>query len=356
MTARSRVFAGAIASVSTFMSGTCQAQVASADACAGRSDVLGVSRIVEIDTAAAPRFGAQFNEGAFLEDGEVVLTFDDGPLRHYTQRILDALEEQCTKATFFIVGRMAIADPEMLKETARRGHTIGIHTWSHKKLTAVSSADAEKEIELGLSATVKALGEPVAPFFRFPYLSNPKRGLQHLAERKIGVFGIDVDSRDFNTRNPAAVLRTTMAQLQTTKKGIILFHDIQPSTASAIKTLLSELKSKGFRVVHMIPKTAATTLPQYDALAEQEMSRKVAAASKNPLATRSVVWPSGTDKGGESGKASPAANAEELPWLKKPSGSPPAAAPSPPPATPPDRPSRKSTSDWLDPWQIRMGQ
>ncbi len=320
-----------------------------ADPCAGHPDALGVSRIVEVDTATAPKFGAQYQDASFLEDGEVVLTFDDGPLRHYTQRVLDALDTQCAKATFFIVGRMAIADPEMLKETARRGHTIGVHTWSHKKLPTISADKGRDEIELGLSATAKALGAPVAPFFRFPYLRGTDSTLAHLGNRQIAVFGIDVDSRDFNTRNPGAMQREVMAQLAVAKKGIILMHDIQPSTAGAIKSLLGELKLKGFRIVHMVPKAPAVTLPQYDTIAEQHLAGKVVAAASNPLASRAAVWPNTDSK--KKGATPAKAESEELPWLK---GTNVEVIPEPVPAPvirPPRRPEPPGIND--DPWRIR---
>lgn len=355
MTAPTRAFAiliAAVVSMTTLARPRAEVVGTALDPCAGRQDVLGVSRIVEVDTSSAPKFGAQYQDATFLEDGEVVLTFDDGPLRHYSQRVLDALDGQCAKATFFIVGRMAVADPDMLKEMARRGHTIGIHTWSHKKQSAISAAKAKEEIELGLSATAKALGGTVAPFFRFPYLRDTKAMLSHLSERQIGTFGIDIDSRDFTTRNPGNVQRAVLQQLAARRKGIILFHDIQPSTASALRSLLAELKTRGYKIVHMVPKSAATTLPEFDARAEQELARKLVAAAKSPLATRAVVWPSGTDKAKPVKPA--AAEPEVLPWLK---GTDVEASKPPPvaPVRPPRRPEPPGLAD--DPWQIRtMGQ
>jgi len=260
-------------------------------ACASRADVLGISRIVEIDTSAGPRFGDQYQDVHFLADGEVVLTFDDGPMRRYTIPILDALDAQCTKATFFAVGRMAIADPDMLKETARRGHTIGSHTWSHQKLKTTTPANATREIELGLSAVTKSLGAPVAPFFRFPYLADTKATLAHLESRGIGTFGIDIDSRDFRTRNPGTVFRNVLSQLDQKHRGIILFHDIQPSTAGALASLLAELKTRGYKVVHMVPKAQAATVAEYDAIADMALKAKEVAAKADPLATRAVTWP-----------------------------------------------------------------
>lgn len=303
--------------------------------CADRPDVLGLSRIVEIDTATAPRFGDQYKkvEPQFLEEGEVVLTFDDGPMRRYTLPILDVLDEQCTKATFFSVGRMAVADPATLQEIARRGHTLGTHTWSHKNLGTLGADAMKREVELGLSAVALAAGQPVAPFFRFPYLGHGKASLAYMETRGLGIFGIHVDSRDFRTKNPGTVLRTVLAGLERDRRGILLFHDIQPSTAGALASLLEELKARGFKVVHMVPKEAVTTLPEFDAIAEKALKGKSVAASKEPLATRAVTWPvSGDETDAAAGPPPPKSKA---------------------PRTPAARPY-----DWAnpsnDPWQLKV--
>ncbi len=256
------------------------------------ADAIGVSRVVEIDTASGPRFGhLQYRDLDFLRDGEVVLTFDDGPSRRHTPAVLDALDAHCTKAIFFAVGRMAVADPEMLQEMAMRGHTIGTHTWSHKNLRSLSIEQARAEVELGLSAVQAALGAPVAPFFRFPYLSDPQSVQTLLQQRGIAIFSIDADSYDYRTPNAATVQNNILSQLAQRKKGILLFHDIQPSTARALKGLLDELKARGYRVVQMVPKAAATTVAEFDEMADQALSKKRLASSSNPLAKRSVVWP-----------------------------------------------------------------
>jgi peptidoglycan/xylan/chitin deacetylase (PgdA/CDA1 family) len=261
-------------------------------ACEGGEQALGVERIVEVDTSSGPRFGhQQYQDQVFLADGEVVLTFDDGPLRPYTRPVLKALDAECTKATFFMVGQMALADPEMAREVARRGHTIGSHTWSHKNLKRLTPLKARGEIELGLSAVSHALGTPPAPFFRFPYLSDPLSMVGYLQSRQIGTFSIEVDSTDYRTRDPAAVQRTVMNQLALHHKGIILFHDIQPSTARALPGILALLKAHGYRIVHLVPKAQATTLPDFDAMAQKEAQRRRVAAVAQPLAPRSLTWP-----------------------------------------------------------------
>lgn len=310
--------------------------------CVNRTDLLGVSRVVEIDTTTGPRFGDQYSkdEVKFLQPGEVVLTFDDGPMRRYTLPILDALDEQCVRATFFSVGRMAISDPATLQETARRGHTIGIHTWSHKKLSALGADAMKREVELGASAVAGALGTPIAPFFRFPYLGHSKSSLAYIQSRGMGIFGIHVDSADFRTKSPGVVLRNVMSQLDREKKGIILFHDIQPSTAGALASLLAELKTRGYKVVHMVPKHGATTLPEYDAIAEKALRAKSAAAANSPIAKRSVTWPVSGEEPAAADQTKPAAKA-----------APTAKSAAPKTATRPAKPY-----DWAnpsnDPWQL----
>jgi peptidoglycan/xylan/chitin deacetylase (PgdA/CDA1 family) len=282
---------------------------AAAPACGPKA--LGTHRVVTIDTKGGPSFGkVQYGHNDFLAPGEVVLTFDDGPHRAYTRPILDALAAHCARATFFMVGRMAIAFPEMVREVARRGHTVGTHTWSHNyHLGRANMARVRDEVELGISAVERALGAPVAPFFRFPFLSDSKAAIAHLMARDHGIFSIDVDSRDFRFRGAggaAGVIRTVLAGLASRGKGILLFHDIQPSTARALPTLLTELQARGYKVVHIVPKGRASSFPEYDKRLEQLAGRHLAALGARPLADRAVTWPMSVGRD----PASPSA----LPW------------------------------------------
>jgi peptidoglycan/xylan/chitin deacetylase (PgdA/CDA1 family) len=265
-----------------------QREVAPTATGCGSSGAIGLSRTVEIDTTQGPQFGQQQYKGNdFLADGEIVLTFDDGPLRPYTVPVLKALDAHCTKATFFVVGRQALFDPALVKDTAARGHTIGTHTYSHSDARKLGPNRSKADAELGISAVSRALGKPVAPFFRFPYLSDPATTLTYLRGRQMGIFSIDVDGYDYRTQDPAAVHRAIVSQLTAKRKGILLFHDIQPATAGALHGLLLELKSKGFKVVHMVPKTKTATLAEFDGIAEKEAAKKTPG---NPLASKAIVW------------------------------------------------------------------
>jgi peptidoglycan-N-acetylglucosamine deacetylase len=255
------------------------------------SRAIGLSRIVEIDTSTGPRFGSQqYKELDFLADGEVVLTFDDGPLRRHTQAVVDALEAECTKATFFMVGSQAVADPDMVKQIYRKGHTVGTHTWSHANLRKLTPLKARHEMELGFSAVAAAAGQPIAPFFRFPFLADTKAMNGYAETRRFGNFSIDIDSLDYKSKSAPAVHAEILNQLAYRKKGILLFHDIQQSTAEALPGLLAALRQKGYKIVHMRAKGNATTLAEFDDIANRDLGRKRVAVAAQPLVRRSVTW------------------------------------------------------------------
>jgi peptidoglycan-N-acetylglucosamine deacetylase len=235
--------------------------------CPGNPNALGVARTVQIDTTGGPGFGFEhFKTHDFLKPGEVVLTFDDGPWPNNTPSVLAALAHHCTKATFFPIGKHATYYPEILRQVAAAGHTIGSHTWSHADLAKVKNPeDAKAEIEKGISAVHWALeGAPMAPFFRFPALQHPPEMVTYLGERNIAIISTDMDSFDFKMRKPEQVIKSVMDKLKKHGKGIVLMHDFQHATAEGIATLLDQLKLNGYKIVHMTAKGTLQTLPAYD--------------------------------------------------------------------------------------------
>jgi peptidoglycan/xylan/chitin deacetylase (PgdA/CDA1 family) len=257
--------------------------------CAGNPNALGVARTVEIDTTGGPGFGFEhFKAYDFLRDHEVVLTFDDGPWPHNTPEVLAALAAQCTKATFFPIGKHALWHPEILKQVAAQGHTVGSHTWSHANLTKKTAEEAKDEIERGISAVHAALGGPEASFFRFPALQHPPEMIKYLAERNIAIFSTDIDSFDFKWRKSGKLVPHVMGKLATRGKGIILMHDFQRATADDLAALLAELKSKGFKVVHMKPKEPVKTLANYDEMITKEFSGTVIGARPTSSVVRTI--------------------------------------------------------------------
>lgn len=223
---------------------------------------LGTARTLEVSFSQGPVGRASYGRTLPLERGEVVLTFDDGPLPRRTTTVLDALKAECVKATFFVVGTMVAQFPDILRRTASEGHTIATHTWSHPYLTRVRSLGTRRDqINGGLAAAGTVLTDDapaLSPFFRFPGLGHNAALDRYVAAQRLVPFSIDVDGDDWKRITPAAVLDRVMTRLDRAGRGIILLHDIQPRTVAILPTLLRRLKERGYRVVHVVPAQADT--------------------------------------------------------------------------------------------------
>lgn len=292
-----RLFAGLMAASLVLAAAT----PSLSEGCPDPAKALGVSRVIEIDTSGGPIFGdmtKRAKEPAFLEPKEVVLTFDDGPVPWITTPILDALDKFCTKATFFSVGEMALAYPWMPKEVMARGHTLGTHTWSHPlNLRALKVEKAEDQIDRGIAAVALAAGQPIAPFFRFPGLSDSDVLLAHLQTLGVASFTVDVVSNDSYIGSPDRLADRVIRLAEARQGGILLFHDIKSATAKALPKILAELKERGFKVVHLKAKAPMAPVTGYEA----ELQSILAKAPKKdqPLPFYGAVPPPKTVDGGE---------------------------------------------------------
>jgi len=225
-----------------------------------------LSRIVAVDSTGGPVYGQVVTapenrtqiRNLFLHDHEIVLTFDDGPLGANTMSILNTLDRHCVKATFFSVGRMALAGQNIIQEVYRRGHTVGTHSWSHPRgMDRMPVSDIKLEIEKGFAAVSRAVGKPIAPFFRFPGFRDSPEGVAYLASRNISTWSVDVISGDADPgANPGAIARDTVNRIRHLGKGIILFHDIKRITAEALDGILTTLESDGFKFVQVVSNTS----------------------------------------------------------------------------------------------------
>ncbi|HRD78374.1 MAG TPA: polysaccharide deacetylase family protein, partial [Hyphomicrobiaceae bacterium] len=240
---------------------------AQAEGCRAADGGLGVSRIVEIDPKSGPLYGhlsRYEKEPAFLAPKEVVLTFDDGPAPGLTTSILETLDRFCTKATFFVVGQMALATPDGVGQIIARGHTLGTHTWSHPmNMPRLTLDRARNQIESGFAAAAIVSKGQVVPFFRFPGLSDSPALLAYLQDRGIATFTVDVVSNDSYIADPQRLIHLTFERLEAQGRGILLFHDIKSVTARALPTILARLKERGYKVVHLKSSRTYEPLPEY---------------------------------------------------------------------------------------------
>lgn len=240
---------------------TVGAPAALAADCPGHPDALGTSRTLVVDPREHPLIGTmQYRETLPLKDHEVVLTFDDGPLPKYSNQILKMLDDECIKATFFIIGSQAKANPEGVRKLVAAGHTVGTHSMNHPlTFDRMPIEKAEAEINGGIAWTSAAMTDPskqLAPFFRIPGLMRAEGVEGLLISRGIQVWSADFPADDWRHVPSDRVYQLAMQRLEAKGKGILLLHDIQARTVAALPKIIRDLKARGYRIVHVVPATA----------------------------------------------------------------------------------------------------
>ena len=251
------VFAAAIVAVIGIGSAMAGATPSLAESCPGNPDALGTSRTIVVSPQDYQRIGSmQYKQDLPLNDHEVVLTFDDGPLPPWSDRALDILKSQCVKVAYFIVGEMAHTYPDVVRREYEAGDTIGTHSMTHPIFQRLTGDKLAYQIDAGIASVEAALGDPneLAPFFRIPGFGRSDVIEKALADRGLVVFSTDVVADDwFRHISPAQIVQRAMSRLDKRGRGILLLHDIHPWTVAALPVLLKELKDHGYHVVQVVP-------------------------------------------------------------------------------------------------------
>ena len=166
----------------------------------------------------------------------IALTFDDGPRKGTTDRLLDGLRERGASATFFLVGEEAAANPELVKRMKAEGHQIGNHTWSHVRLEDAPQETIQQEIKKTEALLTEDLGSGEY-WLRPPYfLISP--GTEK--EIKTPMVKWSVDPRDWESRDTAKVVQAVLKDAK--PNSIVLLHDIYPTSVDAALKMREELK------------------------------------------------------------------------------------------------------------------
>jgi peptidoglycan/xylan/chitin deacetylase (PgdA/CDA1 family) len=230
-----------------------------AQPCPANPDALGTERVLSVSVATTQRVGRkQFPSTLPLAAKEVVLTFDDGPWPGTTTKVLDALAHECVHATFFLLGRNALAAPALARRELAEGHTIAHHSFAHPLLNKMSLAAADAEVDHGIAAVEHAVygtssAKPRTPFFRFPGFASSPALLDDMEKRGLVVFGADLWASDWNPMTPQQELALLLRRLDAAGRGIILLHDTRAQTANMVPALLRALHARGYHVVHVVP-------------------------------------------------------------------------------------------------------
>lgn len=201
--------------------------------------------------AFSNNYGRVINHGP-KEEKVIALTFDDGPHPTYTNQILDILKEYDVKATFFVLGKFAEAYPDIIIRQWQEGHEIGNHTYSHVDAKRVSKKVLYNEYKK-TQEIIENLINHQPRLFRPPYGSFDSQALDimEMHDSIIVLWSAHQDSKDWSNPDVEEIVNTTLSNI---KNGdIILFHDYvyydESSTVEALKEIIPELKSRGYRFV-----------------------------------------------------------------------------------------------------------
>ena len=175
--------------------------------------------------------------------GKIAITFDDGPLPEYTERLLEGLQKRKVKATFFVTGKHAKEYPDLIKRMHKEGHLIGNHTYSHLQLTKSNEEEFIDEIKK-TNAVIKEITGETPTYIRPPYGLWSKR-----CDDKLDMFPVlwTVDPRDWCTSNADKIVCRVVGKVK--ENDIILMHDGYDSSIAAALTMIDILQQQGYEFV-----------------------------------------------------------------------------------------------------------
>jgi peptidoglycan-N-acetylglucosamine deacetylase len=177
----------------------------------------------------------------------LLLTFDDGPHAENTIEILDILDKNKVKALFFVIGENVVNNPQILEEVNSRGHSIGIHTYSHSSFFGFYPENKIiDEIKSTKNIISQITGKPPI-FFRPPFgVTNPPIAK---SVKKMGCVTVGWSVRSFDTKIKKGdeILEKTLKKL---KGGdIVLFHDTVKGTVEMLDSFISKSREKGYSFI-----------------------------------------------------------------------------------------------------------
>lgn len=176
----------------------------------------------------------------------VALTFDDGPHPRITEKILDYLDSEQIKATFFIIGVNAELWPDIVKDEISRGHEIGNHTYSHDEKKRNSREEFASDLSHADSILHNDFGYETV-LFRPPQGICNDNVMNAASELEYSVVLWNIDTHDWAHNSTENIVSTVMKKV---KNGdIILFHDYvsgESHTLDALRVIVPRLKSEGY--------------------------------------------------------------------------------------------------------------
>ena len=215
--------------------------------------VSGISQTQEVQ---APVDSGYSVYSAHPDEKVVALTFDDGPWAGTTDEILDILEENGAKATFFVIGNQVADHADSVRRARDLGCLVCTHTWDHAagsgqgvNLTYMDADEQVEEVTRGMQAISDALGEEAPRYMRAPGGNLYGSVINTLWPYIDAEFGWDLDTEDWRRPGSDAIEEVIMSAQP---GSVILMHDgggDRSQTVEAVRRAVPQLKAQGYRFV-----------------------------------------------------------------------------------------------------------
>lgn len=209
--------------------------------------VLGIALALSLATPAE----AVIRPDVHCPKGRVALTFDDGPSKANTPKLLKILRTQHAQVTFFVQGQNAKRYPKILRAAVRDGHAVENHSWNHPDLTKRSTRSVKRQLVLTQRAIRKATGR-TPKLFRPPYGAMTKRVRHIAAKKRLRPELWTIDTRDWSGISTKKIRKAALKGLRPHRANVILMHDAvnnSPRTLRAVPGIVRGLRKKGFCLV-----------------------------------------------------------------------------------------------------------
>lgn len=190
--------------------------------------------------------GSSEDEVYIPKEGEkrrVAITFDDGPNATWTPKLLEGLRKRGVKASFFVIGEKAQANPEIIKQMYEEGHIVGNHTYSHVQLTRLSKERAREEIIMTSQVIQEITGN-------YPlYIRPPFGSWDEEFESGLSMIPVmwSVDTLDWKSKNADSVVKKALKGAK--DNSIILLHDNYETSVEGALRVIDELQKQGYEFV-----------------------------------------------------------------------------------------------------------
>ena len=189
---------------------------------------------------------------------KVAITFDDGPDRAYTPKILDILKKYEVPATFFVVGVNANINTDILKRIHREGNEVGIHTYTHPDISAITQGQFRIELDTSQRLIESVLGRK-SLLFRPPYAEDvepatPDQVKPLISANELGYYtiGMHIDPKDWSRPGVDGIVSKTVGDIKAGAGNIVLLHDSggdRSQTVEALPRIIESLQGEGYQLV-----------------------------------------------------------------------------------------------------------